>query len=122
LALIHGHILRVGRGQVSEPIRGQTPRRFTVILADRGYDADAIRADIERRGATPVIPTKKNRRVQIEIDGAIYALRNRIEQCFNRLKNSRRFATRYEKLAETFAGFVNLVSIRLWLRHFVNAA
>ena len=93
-----------------------------VILADRGYDADAIRADIERRGATPVIPTKKNRRVQIEIDGAIYALRNRIERCFNRLKNSRRFATRYEKLAETFAGFVNLVSIRLWLRHFVNAA
>ena len=52
-----------------------------VILADRGYDADAIRADIERRGATPVIPTKKNRRVQIEIDGAIYALRNRIERC-----------------------------------------
>jgi transposase len=93
-----------------------------VLLADRGYDADAIREDIEERGGTPVIPTKKNRRVQIEIDGAIYALRNRIERCFNRLKNARRFATRYDKLAETFCGFVHLVSIRLWLRHFVNEA
>lgn len=93
-----------------------------ILLADRGYDTDDIRADIELRGGTPVIPTKKNRRVQIEIDGAIYALRNRIERCFNRMKNSRRFATRYDKLAETFAGFVNLTSIRLWLRHFVNAA
>ena len=91
-----------------------------VLLAGRGYDADSIRADIAKRGGTPVIPTKKNRRVQIEIDGAIYALRNRIERCFNRLKNSRRFATRYDKLAETFGGFVHLVAIRLWLRHFVN--
>ena len=91
-----------------------------VLLADRGYDADSIRADIEERGGTPVIPTKKNRRVQIEIDGEIYALRNRIERCFNRLKNARRFATRYDKLAETFGDFVQLVAIRLWLRHFVN--
>jgi transposase len=90
-----------------------------VLLADRGYDADAIRAE---RGGTPVIPTKRNRRVQIEIDGAVYALRNRIERCFNQLKNARRFATRYDKLAETFEGVVHLVSIRLWLRHFVNAA
>lgn len=93
-----------------------------VLLADRGYDADDIRADVERCGGTPVIPTKKNRRVQIEIDAAVYALRNRIERCFNRLKNARRFATRYDKLVETFNGFVSLVSIRLWLRHFVNTA
>ena len=93
-----------------------------VMLGDRGYDADAIRADLAGRGATSIIPTKKNRRIQVEVDRAIYALRNRIERCFNRLKNARRFATRYEKLAETFAGIVNLVSIRLWLRHFVNTA
>jgi transposase len=93
-----------------------------VMLADRGYDADAIRVDLSERGATPIIPTKTNRRVQIEIDRAIYAFRNRIERCFNRLKNARRFATRYDKLAETFAGFVDLVLIRLWLRHFVNTA
>ncbi len=91
-----------------------------VLLADRGYDADAVRADLEERGAVAIIPTKRNRRVQIEIDGAIYALRNRIERCFNRLKNARRVATRYDKLAETFSAFVHLTATRLWLRHFVN--
>lgn len=49
-----------------------------VLLADRGYDSDAIRADVEERGGVPMIPTKKNRCVQIEIDRAIYALCNRI--------------------------------------------
>ena len=92
-----------------------------VVIADKGYDADAIRSDLERRGATPVIPAKRNRKTPIQIDGHIYALRNRIERTFNRLKNARRFATRYDKLAETFHGFVNLVAIRLWTRHFVNA-
>jgi len=58
-----------------------------VILADRGYDADAIRGDLSERGTTPIFPTKRNRRVQIEIDRAVCALRNRIERCFNRLKN-----------------------------------
>ncbi len=91
-----------------------------IMLADRGYDTDVIRVDLQERGATPIIPTKRNRRVQIETDRPTYALRNRIERCFNRLKNARRFATRYDKLIETFSGFVNLVSIRLWLRHFVN--
>ena len=91
-----------------------------VMLGDRGYDSDAIREDLEKRGAHPVIPTKRNRRVQIEIDGAVYALRNRIERCFNKLKNARRFATRYDKLAETFGGFVQIACIRLWMRHFVN--
>lgn len=91
-----------------------------VMLADRGYDADAIRVDLSERGATPIIPTKKNRRIQIEIDRALYALRNRIERGFNRLKNARRFATHYDEFSETFTGFVNLVSVRLWLRHFVN--
>jgi transposase len=92
-----------------------------VLLADRGYDSDAVRADVERRGGVPMIPTKKNRRMQIAIDSAIYALRNRIERCFNRLKNARRVATRYDKLADTFLGFIHLVAVRLWLRHFVNA-
>lgn len=73
-------------------------------------------------GGAPVIPTKKNRCFQIEIDRADYAMRNRIERCFNRLNNARRFTAHYDKLAETFGGFVHLVAIRLWLRHFVNTA
>jgi len=91
-----------------------------VLLADRGYDADAIRIDVEAHGGTPVIPTKRNRRVQVPVDRAIYALRNRIERAINRLKNARRVATRYDKTAESFLGFVQLTAARLWLRHFVN--
>ena len=60
-----------------------------VLLADKGYDANFIRDDMERRGGFAMIPTKKNRLVQIPVDGAIYALRNIIERCFNKLKNAR---------------------------------
>jgi transposase len=50
------------------------------------------------------------------VDKAIYALRTRIERFFNRIKNSRRVATRYDKLVESFAAFVLLATIRLWFR------
>ena len=60
-----------------------------VLIADRGYDADPIRSDVESRGATPVIPTKRNRKVQIATDAFIYAPRNRIERGINKLKNAR---------------------------------
>ena len=92
-----------------------------VLLADRGYDSDAIREDLRARGSKPEIPTKKNRRVQHSVDRAIYALRNRIERFINRLKNSRRVATRYDHTAASFLGFAMLASIRHWIS-FVHAA
>ena len=51
-----------------------------VFLADKGYDSDHVRADIEARGGVPVIPMRRGRKVQIAIDDFIYALRNRIER------------------------------------------
>ena len=96
---------------------GPAPR---VLLADRGYDADFIREDMERRGGTAMIPTKRNRKVQLPVDPAIYALRNMVERCFNKLKNARRLATRYDKTADSYLGFIQLVAIRLWMRQFVN--
>ena len=90
------------------------------MLADKGYDSDAVRDDIEERGGEAQIPSKANRKVQHLVDKAIYALRNRIERFFNRIKNSRRVATRYDKLVESFAAFVLLATIRLWFR-FVHA-
>ena len=86
------------------------------MLADKGYDSDAIRSGLERRGADPVIPAKANRKVQIVICRKTYAMRNRIERFFNKLKHSRRCATRYDKLANSFLGFVQLATIRLWIR------
>ena len=96
---------------------GPAPR---VLLADKGYDADFIRDDMERRGGFAMIPTKRNRLVQLPVDGAIYALRNMIERCFNKLKNARRLATRYDKTAYSYSGFIHIVSIRLWMKEFVN--
>lgn len=91
------------------------------MLADKGYDSDAVRDDIARRGGQAMIPTRATRKVQHLVDKAIYALRNRIERFFNKIKNSRRVATRYDKLVESFAAFVLLATIRLWFR-FVHAA
>jgi transposase len=91
-----------------------------VLLADRGYDSDHIRETMEARGAATVIPARKNRKTHIPVDGYIYALRNRIERCFNKLKNSRRLATRYDKTAQSYLGFVHIAAIRLWMRAFVN--
>ncbi|MEZ5839469.1 MAG: IS5 family transposase [Hyphomicrobiales bacterium] len=91
-----------------------------VLIADRGYDADFIRQEMEARGIAPIIPTRRCRKAQIAIDGHIYALRNRIERCFNKLKNSRRLATRYDKTAASYLGFVLIAAIRLWTKAFVN--
>ncbi len=73
------------------------PSKLTI--ADRGYDSGRILDDVERRGGTPVIPGKKNRKQPIKVDRFIYALRNRIERCNNKLKCARRLATRYDKTA-----------------------
>jgi transposase len=96
--------------------------RPKVLIADKGYDSDKIRDDLTRRGAEPVIPPRRNRKVQPPIDGFIYALRNLIERCFSKLKHSRRLATRYDKTAASYIGFVLIASTRLWIRHFVNTA
>lgn len=86
------------------------------LLGDKGYDSAAVRQEIEKRGGETVIPTTAGRKIQQVVDRAIYALRNRIERFFNRLKNSRRVATRYDKLVESFVAFVLLASIRSWIK------
>ena len=83
------------------------------MVADKGYDSDAVRQNIQHRGGEPVIPTKANRKQQVVVRKAICGLRNRIERFFNRLKNSRRVATRYDKLIQTFRTFVLLVTLRI---------
>jgi len=89
----------------------------SVLLADRGHDADSIRASMEARKVLPVIPMRKSRKKRVGVDRNLYRLRNLVERCFNKLKNARRVATRHDKTAETFLGFIDITSIRLWLRH-----
>lgn len=105
-----------------QPLMAEAGPAPKVMIADKGYDADFIREDLEERNAAPVIPMKRNRKAQHPVDGFVYALRNQIERCFNRLKNARRLATRYDKTMISYLGFVHIVAIRLWTRHFVNTA
>ena len=92
-----------------------------VMLADKAYDSDAIRQDLRDRGAMPAIPSKRNRRVRRSVSKRLYALRSRIECFVGHLKEQRRIATRYDKTATSFLGFVLLGCIRRWLR-FVHSA
>ncbi|MBF0857505.1 transposase [Gluconobacter oxydans] len=73
------------------------------------------------RGILPVIPSRKGRNAPQKTDWRRYRDRNRIERMFNRLKQMRRIATRYDKTALSFISFLNLADARLWIESFVNA-
>lgn len=86
------------------------------ILADKGYDSDEIAGYILKNDAIPTIPSKSNRKVQRKCDWWIYKERHLVEKFFLKLKNFRRIATRYDKLARAFLGFIRLASILIWLK------
>src|SRR5262249_44365868 len=87
-----------------------------MLLADRGYDADWIRALAARKGALANIPPRCNRSEPICFSPYLYQARNLVERFFNKIKHCRRVATRYDRLAANYLAFVQLASIRLWLR------
>jgi transposase len=86
------------------------------VLADRGYDADYIIETVQAMGGEAVIPCKKNRKTFRPHDEHLYKERNLVERLFNKLKNFRRVATRYDKLDVTFHSFICLAGIYLWLK------
>lgn len=76
--------------------------KASVLLADRGYDADWFREALLEKGVTPCIPPRKNRKLQIEYDKTLYKQRHKVENMFGKLKDWRRIATRYDRCAHTF--------------------
>src|SRR5829696_130900 len=87
-----------------------------MLLADRGYDADWIRTLATEKGAWANIPPRSNRNNPICFSPYLYRARNQVERFFNKIKHCRRVATRYDRLAANYLAFVQLASIRLWLR------
>jgi transposase len=86
------------------------------LIGDKGYDGDDFRADIKSRGAHPIIPNKSNRVTLHPFSKRAYKGRNVIERCFCRLKDFRRVATRYDKLARNFLATVVLAAlIAYWI-------
>jgi transposase len=92
-------------------------RENTIVLADKAYDADWLRRQIEAAGAAPNIPPMVHRRRKPCFSPVLYRARNRIERFFNRIKHFRRLATRYEKHAANFLAMLKPAATHLWLRH-----
>jgi putative transposase len=86
------------------------------VIADKGYDAGSLIETLEQSGSTPVIPPRSCWKKPRDYDKTLYKERNKIERFFNRLKQFRRVATRYDKLLANFMGFVKLAAISLWLK------
>lgn len=86
------------------------------LLADRGYDSDAIIKQAQDAGIRPVIPPRKNRKEQRVYDKDIYKLRHLVENAFLHLKQWRGIATRYAKNAASFLAAVHIRCLALWLK------
>ena len=87
-----------------------------LVQGDKGYDTNAVRRKIEAKGAAPNIPPKVTRRWKNCFSPYLYRSRNAIERMFNRLKDFRRIATRYDRLAVTFLAAVQIAAIvSYWL-------
>lgn len=85
------------------------------VLGDKGYDADYVIAKAQSIGAQAVIPSKANRLIERPYDKELYKERNFVERLFNKLKNFRRVATRYDKTASAFLSFVQIAGMLIWL-------
>ena len=85
------------------------------VLADRGYDRDALIEAIEEAGAIAGIPPRANRKKQRDYDRELYKERNLGERFFQKLKQYRRIATRYEKLKRNYLSMLFLTSSIIWL-------
>ena len=102
-----GAIKRVGKGRPK-----LRPER---VVGDKGYSSGKLRRYLRRKGIRLTVPRKANERRMGPFDREVYAERNRVERLINRLKQFRRVATRYEKLAANYLAMLTLAATLLWL-------
>ena len=96
--------------------RGRPRTRPRALAGDKGYSYPTVRRYLRRRGIRAVIPTRSNQRAHPRFDKPTYRRRSVIEQVVGWLKESRRLATRYEKLAVNFLAMVQLAMLQRCLR------
>lgn len=112
-------VLRLTAGQVHDSVEAEalldgTMGDGSILLADKGYDSNAIRTMAEDHKAWANIPPKSNRKGSFTFSAWVYRQRNLVERFFNRIKNFRGIATRYDKDPRNFLAAVKLVSLRIW--------
>ncbi len=105
----------MSKGAVKRSGPGRPKVRPRAVVGDRGYSGRSVRDGLRRRGISPVIPQLKTEQAPRLMDWGLYRERNVIERLVGRLKEYRRIATRYDKLASSYLAFVRLAAIRLWL-------
>ena len=90
--------------------------KANVLLGDRGYDADWFRHALTRRGITPCIPSKTNRKIAIPHDHVLYRQRHRVENMSGKIRDWRRVHTRYDRCAHTFMSAICIAAtVTFWL-------
>ena len=99
-----------------ETLTALSDARPGYLIADKGYDSDAIRDSLRQAGIRPVIPPRSNRKTPIRWNKRVYRQRNRIERLIGHLKINRAIATRYDKLARSFLDMLHLAALRRLLR------
>jgi transposase len=87
-----------------------------ILLADRGYDSDALRHTLKERGAWANVKPMPNRKNIPAFSQFLYRYRNLVERFFNKLKHFRAVATRFEKHDANFLALVKLAAARIWMR------
>lgn len=104
---------QLGDIRAALPLIAPLPKART-LSADAAYDSDGFRRFLTDRGTLPVIPNNKTRKRFHPFDPIAYKKRNQIERMFSRLKDWRRIATRYDKLANNFSAAVALAIAIIW--------
>jgi len=94
----------------------ETPRPAHSITADKAYDSEKVRQLIRDDGAIPAIPSKSTARKKAYCPKRIYRQRHKIENYFCRIKDWRRIATRFDKLARNFLAAANIIGTLYWIK------
>ena len=105
-----------GCSQKDAPVLEHIDIEGSNVLADRGYDSNQLLDYIYERGGEPTIPSRKGAKFERHCDWWLYKERHLVEKYFLKLKGFRRIATRYDKLAATYLGFICIASILIWLK------
>ena len=88
----------------------------TIILGDKAYDTNALRAQAVEKKAWANIPAKSNRKQSFSFSRWVYRQRNLVERFFNKLKHYRAIATRYDKNPANFLAAIKIIATRIWIK------
>lgn len=103
------------RGKVDRAGRGRPRIRPERLVGDKGYSYKSVRTYLHSRGIRVTIPRRKDQGPDFCFDPVVYRERNKVERLVNRFKGFRRIATRYDKRAVSYQGWLTLAAILLWL-------